>query len=87
MSQTWPPRSRGPSLGDCEPMTIRNEDAYRRTKIEAEKFAQAITVAQSRPPTPDVDPRIRKAQIEALESELIVLREQLDEYERRASYH
>jgi len=32
-----------------------------------------------------VHPRIREAEIEALESELAVLREQLDHYERLAS--
>lgn len=63
-------------------MTIQSEDEYRRTKAEAEKFAQAIAAARHRPPSPGVDPRVHEAQIESLESELAVLREQLDDYER-----
>jgi hypothetical protein len=59
-------------------MTIRSEGEYRRTKIELEKFEQAIAAARSRPPSPEVDSRVHEAQIEALESELAVLREQLD---------
>ncbi len=66
-------------------MTIGSEDEYRRTKIEAEKFEQAIAAARDHPPSPGVQPRIREAEIEALESELAVLREQLDHYERLAS--
>jgi hypothetical protein len=68
-------------------MPIRNEEQYRRTKIEAEKFEQAIAAARSRPPSPEVDPRVHEAQIQALESELAVLREQLDDYERLELQH
>jgi hypothetical protein len=63
-------------------MPISNEDQYQRTKVEAEKFEQAIAAARGNPPTPGVDPRVYEAEIEALESELAVLREQLDGYER-----
>ncbi len=63
-------------------MTIRSEDEYRRTKAEAQKFEQAIATARHRPPSPGVDPRVHEAQIESLESELAVLREQLDDYQR-----
>jgi hypothetical protein len=63
-------------------MPIRSEDEHRRTKVEAEKFEQAIEAARVRPPSPGVDPRVHQAEIEALESELAVLREQLDDYER-----
>ncbi len=63
-------------------MTIRSQDEYRRTKIEVERFAGAIAVARRRPPSPGVQPRVHEAEIEALEGELAVLREQLDEYER-----
>ncbi len=66
-------------------MTISSEDAYRRTRIEAEKFAQAVAAARRRVPSSGVDPRVHEAEIEALESELAVLRGQLEEYERRAS--
>jgi hypothetical protein len=64
-------------------MPIGSDDEYRRTKTEAEKFERAIAVARSRPPSSGVDPRLHEAQIEALESELALLREQLDDYERR----
>jgi hypothetical protein len=64
-------------------MAIGSDDEYRRTKTEAEKFEQAITVARGRERSPDVDPRIHQAMIESLESELAVLREQLDDYESR----
>jgi hypothetical protein len=63
-------------------MTMRCEDEYRRTKAEAEKFEQAIAAARDRPPSPGVHPRIHQAEIEALESELAALREQLDDSER-----
>lgn len=63
-------------------MPIGSDDGYRRTKIEAEKFERAIAVARHRPPSPGVDPRVHEAEIDALESELAVLREQLDDYER-----
>lgn len=62
-------------------MTIRGENEYRHTKAEAEKFEQAIAAARHRPPSPDVQPRLHQAEIEALESELAVLREQLANYE------
>lgn len=62
-------------------MTIRSEGEYRRTKAEAEKFEQAIAAARHRPPSPEVHPRLHQAQIEALESELTVLREQVADYE------
>jgi multidrug resistance efflux pump len=60
---------------------ITNERQYRITKSEASKFAQAIAAAREREPSPDVDPRIHQAMIESLESELAVLREQLERYE------
>jgi hypothetical protein len=63
-------------------MPISNADQYRRTKVEAEKFDRAIAAARGRPPRAGVDPRVHEAEIEALESELAVLREQLDAYER-----
>jgi hypothetical protein len=61
---------------------IRSEAEYERTKIEVGKFEQAIATARGRPPSRGVDPRIHEAQIEALESELAVLREQLDDWEQ-----
>jgi hypothetical protein len=63
-------------------MPVGSDDEYRCTKAEVEKFEQAIAIARGREPTPDVHPRIHQAMIESLESELAVLREQLDDYER-----
>jgi hypothetical protein len=60
---------------------ISNERQYRITKSEAKNFEQSIAVARGREPGPGVDPRIHEAMIESLESELAVLREQLDQYE------
>jgi hypothetical protein len=63
-------------------MAIRSAFEYRLTKIEAEKFEKAIASARVRSPNADVDPRVHQATIEGLESELAVLRDQLDDYER-----
>jgi ribosome-binding protein aMBF1 (putative translation factor) len=60
---------------------ITNERQYRITSSEARKFEQAITAARDREPSRDVDPRIHQAMIESLESELAILREDLDRYE------
>jgi DNA-binding Xre family transcriptional regulator len=60
---------------------ITNERQYRITKSEARKFGQAIAVARGRKPSRDVDPRIHQAMIEALESELAILRDDLKRYE------
>jgi uncharacterized protein YceH (UPF0502 family) len=62
-------------------MAIGSDHEYRLTKLEARKFEQAIASARKRSPSSDVHPRIHEATIEALESELAVLREQLDSYE------
>ncbi len=64
-------------------MPIRNHHEYRLTKSEAEKFEHAVAVERQREPGHDVDPRLHQAMIESLESELAVLRAQLDDYERR----
>jgi DNA-binding Xre family transcriptional regulator len=60
---------------------ITNERQYRITKAEARKFEEAIAVARGREPSPDVDPRIHQAMIESLESELAIVRDDLDRYE------
>lgn len=62
-------------------MAIGSDHEYQLTKAEAKKFEEAIASARERRATADVDPRIRQASIEALESELMVLREQLAKYE------
>jgi hypothetical protein len=72
--------SRLPSrLGEAG--VITNERQYRITRSEARKFEQAIAVARGRKPSPDVDPRIRQAMIDSLESELAILRDDLERYE------
>ncbi len=69
-------------------MTLRSEAAeHRRTKEEVEKFEQAIAAARCKQPSPGVHPRIHEAQIEALESEPAVLREQLSAYEHVSPPH
>jgi HTH-type transcriptional regulator/antitoxin HigA len=60
---------------------ITNERQYRIAKSEARKFEKAIKAAREREPSADVDPRIHQAMIESLESEFVVLREQLERYE------
>jgi transcriptional regulator with XRE-family HTH domain len=60
---------------------ITNERQYRITKSEAKKFAEAISSARESGPGPDVDPRVHQAMIESLESELALLRNQLNQYE------
>jgi Helix-turn-helix len=72
-------RDRRSRLG--EPRVITNERQYRITKSEARKFEEAIAVARGREPSPDVDPRIHQAMIEALESELAILRDDLNRFE------
>lgn len=60
---------------------ITNERQYRIAKSEARKFEQSIAAARETEPSPDVHPRLHSAMIEALESELEILREHVDRYE------
>lgn len=60
---------------------ITNERQYRIANSEAQKFEHAIAAARETEPSPDIHPRVHDAMIEALESELEILREQLDQYE------
>ena len=60
---------------------ITNERQYRIAQAEAKKFDQALATARASKPGKDVHPRVHEAMIEALESELAVLREQLDQYD------
>jgi hypothetical protein len=62
-------------------MAIGNDREYQLTKSEAKKFEEAIASARQRGASADVDLRVHRAMIEALESELTVLREQLAEYD------
>lgn len=56
---------------------------FEPTQAQAKKFEDAIASARQSSPGVDVDPRLRQATIEALESEFAVLREQLASYEGR----
>lgn len=60
---------------------ITNERQYRIAKSEGRKFERAIAAARAAKPRADLHPRVHKAMIESLESELHVLREQLRRYE------
>jgi len=58
---------------------IKNDRQYRITKAQAEKFERAIKEAAVSP-RPNVPPALRKAQMDALKSQLADLREELEEY-------
>lgn len=60
---------------------ITDERQYRIASAEARKFEEATAAARTRDPNPDTHPRIHKAMIESLESELAVLRGDIDRYE------
>ena len=61
---------------------IKNERQYRITKTQAEKFAQALEGMLDEPDeASDIHPLVRKAQEDALRSQLTELRQQLDDYE------
>ncbi len=62
---------------------IASEEEYRIAKSEAEKFERSLVSAREREPSPDVDPRVHAAMIESLESELAILRKELERYETR----
>ena len=50
-----------------------------RTIEAAAEFERAIAAAERAGPSPNVHPRVHQAMIEAMRSELAVLREQLDD--------
>lgn len=60
---------------------IKNERQYRITKAQAEKFAQAIRDMESARPDEHVHPKLHRAQVDGLRSQLADLREELNEYE------
>lgn len=60
---------------------IASEEEYRIAKSEAEKFERALASARERDPSADVDPRVHAAMIESLESELAILRRELERYD------
>jgi len=60
---------------------ITNERQYRIAQAEVKRFEQAIAAARGNKPAKDVHPRVHGAMIESLESELSILRDQLDQYD------
>lgn len=64
---------------------IENAQQYRITKAEAERFEQAL--AQADEQGHDLDPRIKQAMREALESELQILKRQMEQYDRLRYRH
>ena len=62
---------------------ITNERQYRITRRKAADFAAAIREFDAKSPErTDVHPRLLRAELEAMKSQLADLREELEEYER-----
>ena len=62
-------------------MMIKNERQYRITKGQAEKFSQALARIEQTPSDAGVHPLLRKAEREALQSQLTSLRDEVQAYE------
>lgn len=60
---------------------ITNERQYRITNAELKRFEEALAAQATAVPSPDVDPRIRQAMLDAMASERDELRAQLDRYD------
>ena len=60
-----------------------HERQHRITELEIPKFEDAIAAARETKPDASVHPRLHRAVIESLESELAILREELKRYEIR----
>ena len=60
---------------------IKNERQCRITKAQAERFREAIRNLQSSPPGEKIHPVLRRAEIEALQSQLADLEAELLEFE------
>ncbi len=58
-----------------------------RTIEAAAEFERAIAAAERAGPSPNVHPRVHEAMIEAMRSELGVLREQFDDSSRSGRRH
>lgn len=59
---------------------IKNERQYRITKAQAEKFARTIAEVEARP-NPTLHPKLRRAQLDGLRSQLDDLKRELHDYE------
>ena len=60
---------------------IKNERQYRITKAQAKKFDAAIRNLETAPQDKRVHPKLQKAQLDALRSQLSDLHKELQEYE------
>lgn len=60
---------------------IKNEREYRITKAQSIRFEQALLELEESGTAAQLDPRLRKAQIDSLRSQLEDLRDDLAEYE------
>ncbi len=60
---------------------VTNQRQYGITKVELGKFEEALAQQRASAPSPGVHPRIHKAMQDAMESEIIELRAQLQRYE------
>ena len=72
------PDRESPSTGDLDGRRMA-APASDRTIEAAAEFERAIAAAERAGPSPNVHPRVHEAMIEAMRSELAVLREQLDD--------
>lgn len=72
---------------------IKNERQYRITKAQADKFERALAHLDAHPEESEpLHPRLQQAEKEALHSQFVTLRRQLDDYEslrlgQRRSFH
>src|SRR4029077_15911783 len=60
---------------------IKNERQYRITKAQADKFETTIAGLAAAPENKRIHPKLQKAQIDGLRSQLADLRKELEEYE------
>lgn len=60
-----------------------NERQHRITELETQKFEEAVEAVRQAKPGAAVQPRLHRAIIESLESELAILRDELERYETR----
>jgi ribosome-binding protein aMBF1 (putative translation factor) len=60
---------------------IRNERQYRITRAQADKFTEAIAAAERAGPAPKVHPRLHKASLDAMRSQLEDLERDLKTYD------
>lgn len=60
---------------------IRNERQYRITKSQVDDFERTLRMLDQQPTPPGVHPRIRQAQLDAVQSQVDELREELAAYE------